>query len=378
MSAVTGFQRALDTYIIENGQGLMDQVIRKRPTLAMLLGAGRDMEKATGLNPIFVRSDSLTGNEARFDFRTGIPIGSGVRAASGNIADLVGVYQERTTTVTLSAEPSYYENSEAIRITEKHRFTSEANPNIAPWTAIKATALMDGLWEAVNRDLWPATNASPSNPLGSSTGAPTEDKVMSFAHPLQTGGASNAANSTTTYSYFGYDLGTNPDSQAVNLGTNSSSAIPDFQTLRRSLMLELDARGADIRNMIAPCDATMFSFIADLIEDKIVVGNSSEGAFGIMGFKLFDGVQFYHEPRLTVLGATANQKREYYFLDPSTWAFNYVWPETGQSGVNGESMISVKEVSSTSTFMNMTSLLMCRLVCLSPRLNGRVYNAATA
>lgn len=377
MALLTGIQRAIDTYIA-NETGLFDQVLRKRPTLAMLMGAGMEQEKTNGVNTTFIRSDNLTGNEARFDLRTGIPIGQGVRAQTGNIPDLLGAYQERTTTVTLTAEPSFYENSESIRVTEMHRFTTEVNPNIAPWVQTKVKALVDGLLEAVNQDIFPSMNLAPSHPSGANTGAAAEERIMSIAHALQTGGADNVANNSTSYSYWGYDIGRNPNSQAVNIGTHSAAAIVDFQTLRRALVLELDARGADVTQMIAPTDASVFSWIADLIEDKIVVGNTSENAFGITSFKLFDGIRFYHEPRLTVLGNTAGARREMYFLDPSTWSFSYVWPETGQSGINGDSAIKVKEVANTSSFYNMTTLLMARLVCLSPRLNGRVYNVSVA
>jgi len=374
MALYEGLQQATDQWFKENGNMVWDQVMGALPTLSVLAGIDR-LALANAKPATRFTKDSISSLNDRFTMRTAVPLGYGINALTGPLEDLRQPYRQERTTVTLSAFPSWYENNEAVRVADLRAYTAQSAPPIADVIGDTVTGLIDGLMQKINQDLFPATdNVYPSDSTGiAHGGAAAEDRVMAFVHPLQTGQSGNAAGSSTSYTYWGYDIGTNANSQAVNWGTHSGPTTLDFAGVRTNIIQPLVRRGSKVDLAIVGSD--YWNALADFMEDKIVLANAQQLEFGATTILVNVGgrvVRFVEEPALQDLN-NAGHKDEAFFLDSSTWSFG-MEDAFGGSGTTA-SAFKVKEPDDASTFFNMIGHVLCRLICKSPRLNGRNYNA---
>lgn len=369
--ALEGLQRALDTYIAGASGELHDMVLSAMPYTAAMAGMDELAKNAAMPTGRFMSTDTLSGNNARFTFEVAIPEGYGVSAETGPVADLEYPYREVQTSVTLQARKSYYANDDVIRMSDLVAFDEDANPDLVPFLRTKVNGLVKGTFKTINSDLFPVTNASPSHTGNSDTFAPTEERVMALSHALQTGQSGNAAGAATSYDYFGYNIGTNANTQAVNYGTHSSSFVFAQQTVFENIILPIRERGGNPD--IALVDRGVYALLADFINDKTVVGVTETIAFGVQTL-VIDGVRYILEPRLSELASAASQKREAYYLDSSKWSFKYeTFNAEGGEKSAGMTGVAIKPARSRA-FYAIDMGLVCRHVCTAPRYNGRAYN----
>lgn len=355
-----------------NSVTVFDQSMKAKPFLASLLKADELAKGMARPNMRIRMVNDFSGENARFSLRVSVPRGYGVNYRTGSLDELQTPYREHQSTVTLLASPSHYSNDDTIREADLEVYTATSSPQIADVIDNKMVGLFDGLADAINDDLFsPTANISPSNNSATGdTGAPSEGRIMAVGHPFQTGQLGNAAGNSTSYMYYGYDIGVNSDSQAVNLGTYASATTVATATIFESILGPLHERGS--RPDIALCPLAFYVKLKELMEAKVVLGNVDSLIYGIESI-VIDGVRYIVEPNMT-RAHSAGAKPEVYYFNSKWWDFGVKSEVSERGSVIGKGMFRVSQPTNSNMFKNILGGLTVRLVCTNVRHQGHFFN----
>jgi hypothetical protein len=299
-------------------------------------------------------AEDTHGPYIQIDFRTGLPVVSGVSAQTGSLSSLQASAQSNFSMVGGTMQYSGYQVIEDIRKNFINRLKQDPKSAV-PLIKKVAKAIVDGVIKKIDDDAFPAAAVTTSD-------AQTESKIMPVSYALLSGYANNAATGSGTYTYCGLDLNSASYTsiKALSPGnTTTPFGNPTPTNLRTKLLMPARNRGAKLD--VGLCDSSTYDYMMGQGETKVVIEQQDNLDYGGTLIR-YCGLNWVPIERWDQAAFTnAGNSRPLAVLDSSTWLFRH------KDMLSAPSMNEPDRSPSLVTYQDYFEAL---LACENPRYNG--------
>lgn len=297
------------------------------------------LDNMYGTSTRFTKSEDVAGSEMQVEFRASLPTVQGVNAVTGALASLELPTQQNYSIIGGKMPWSHYQFREDVRQAYIDHMSKDPKSAV-PYVKQVAQGVRDAIISKLEDDMIPTTAVS------ASVGNAAENKVLAVPYALQNPGSA--------YEYLDLDLNSAPYS-GLRATVKTSFGTLTLQNLRNYLLLPLHFKMAKID--VGLCDSSVFDYIIDAAEDKIVLSQADKLDYGGQMIR-YGGIIWIPISNMDSLSAS----REIYVLDSSSWEFR-------QKGLS--SNFGLTDHPDTATLVTMKGMFIASLICKIPRKNGR-------